>query len=493
MREEELIALQSQITTLRYGVTGCVLLIGFAAQQHGDRYLGWVVALALVPLVVLFSAIIWMGEYERVARAGHYIARLEGDISARLKRSGLRPLHWERWLREGGNAHSRLIGGHHRYLAIAGVFIGLLMAAVVMGLHFYWHKHSHDPNRHWLMPLAVVINAAILVTVFGYFRSSYERLRDYTAELEEPRRRVRQRVRMRLKLYTIFGVVGFVSAPVYSWPLGIARVLALEGPMGLENVPIYLIAWAVLGWMVLIPLISSRQLMRELLSERILPEQEIDPGKLQTLDRWKLLAEVTEWERERLRMVDSEELNAPSIGRNKHVIVTKDALDHREDFPGALAHEVGHHKLHHLHPLALSYSYLWPYLYFDERVMRRADKDTRFTPMRVMRVVGRVAFTVAALPGWLAWVILRWGSRTAEYDADRFACKSGHGRSLVRALRRHEKRQEERQPKCWRERVSMGWQRLEQGRAIGYLPVPNEHPTPSRRLKRVDKSLSPPD
>src|ERR1700749_2927660 len=85
VREEELIAVQGQISTLRYGVAGCVVLIGFVAQQHGDRYLGWPVSFALFPLVVLFSAAIWMGEYERGARAGHYVTGLEGRINALIE------------------------------------------------------------------------------------------------------------------------------------------------------------------------------------------------------------------------------------------------------------------------------------------------------------------------------------------------------------------------------------------------------------------------
>jgi Zn-dependent protease with chaperone function len=94
---------------------------------------------------------------------------------------------------------------------------------------------------------------------------------------------------------------------------------------------------------------------------------------------------------------------------------------------------------------------------------------------------------LAALPGWLAWVVLRLGWRTAEYDADRFACVSGHGDTLTAALHRHKEIWEKRQPERWRDRLGKGRERPPQGRGLGYLPVPNEHPTPERRLERLEE------
>lgn len=487
VREEELIAVQGQISTLRYGVAGCVVLIGFAAQQHGDRYLGWAVSLALVPLVVLFSAVIWMGEYERGARAGSYISELEARINAMLGPLGLsRPLRWEGWLREGGNAPSRLVGGHHRYLAIACVFIGFQIAAVVMGLHFYWHKHSDDPNRQWLVPVAVIVNLTILMMLLGYFRSSYERLRDYTTEPEEPQPTVRQRVRMRISLYLLFLAVGFISAPFFLGPLG-AWLWISGQTLVFESLPDFWVLVPAFLWMTVIPLVSSRGLMRELFARRILLEEKLDPETKEALGERGVLGQLTKWETDRLHMVASESLNAPSIGRKKHITVTTASLAEEGDLPGVLAHEVGHHRLHHLHSLSLSYLYMWPYLYFDDRLSRKRDRPGEKRKLR--RRVVRAVFSIAALPGWLAWVVLRVFWRTAEYDADRFACGSGHGETLAVALRKAEQAREQAQPKKWRDYLE-GWRcRLRQGRGLGLLPVPNEHPTPKRRLHRVENQL----
>lgn len=486
VRDEELIAIQGQISTLRYGVAGCVVLIGFAAQQHGDRYLGWAVSLALVPLVVLFSAVIWMGEYERGARAGSYVSELETRINAMLGQLGLsRPLRWEGWLREGGNAPSRLVGGHHRYLAIACVFIGFQIAAVVMGLHFYGLKHSDDPNRHWLIPVAVIVNLTILTMLLGYFRSSYERLRDYTTEPEEPRI-VRQRVRMRLNLYFLFLVVGFVSAPLFLGPIGVW--LWISGrTFAFESLPDFWVLSPFLLWMTVIPLVSSRGLMRELFDRRIVPEEKLDPNTRESLSRRGALGQLTKWEVDSLYLVDSKSLNAPSIGRKKHITVTTASLVDDEDLPGVLAHEVGHHRLHHLHPLSLSYLYLWPYLYFDDRFSRKRERpgEKRKFRSRLLRAL----FSVLALPGWLAWVALRVFWRTAEYDADRFACVSGHGENLAVALSKAERRREAERPKRAKGYWELCRNRLHEGRGLGLLPVPNEHPTPARRLHRVKSQL----
>jgi len=484
VREEELIAVQGQISTLRYGVAGCVVLIGFAAQQHGDRYLGWAVSLALVPLVVLFSAVIWMGEYERGARAGSYVSELETRINAMLGLLGAsRPLRWEGWLREGGNAPSRLVGGHHRYLAIASVFIGFQIAAVVMGLHFYWHKHSEDPSRHWLIPVAVIVNLTILMMLLGYFRSSYERLRDYTTGPGEPRPIVRQRVRMRISLYLLLLAVGFISTPFFVGPFGVwlwvsGKTLVFEGlPDFWVLVPAFL-------WMTVIPLVSSRGLMRELFDKRLLPEGKLDPRLKKELGERGVLGQLTDWEADRLHTVSTAFPNAPSIGRTKRITVTTASLAEEGDLPGLLAHEVGHHRLHHLHSLNLSYLYLWPYLYFDDRFARKRGRPGERRKLR--RWVARVGFSIVALPGWLAWVVLRIFWRTAEYDADRFACVARHGETLATALHKAEQRREEAQPRRWRDYLDRYRRRLRYGRSLGLLPVPNEHPTPERRLRRVE-------
>lgn len=487
MRQEELVAMQSQISTLRYGITGCVVLIGVAAQSATDQYLGWAIALALVPLVVLFSAVIWMGEYERMARAGHYVGLLEADINRNRVNESWLPLRWESWLRAGGSTQSRIIGGHHRYLAIACAFIGFHTAAVVMGTHFYWHRHSHDPSRRWLIPVALAINFGILLTLLGYFRSSYERLRGFAGESADPKRVVRQRLRMRVRLYSLLGAVSFISAPIYSWPLGIIGVASLNNGGWFGHLSAYWIALPTVIWMAVVPLVASRSVMHELLGRRVLLEEELSKSTLAILEGGGLLNQLTEWEKTRLRVVLSDEANAPAIGRSKNVTVTRDAVENKPSFPGALAHELAHHRLHHLHPLALSYLYLWPYLYYDDEVLRLTSGKDRGRALRLIGVLGRTLFTLAAVPGWLAWMLLRWGWRTAEYDADRFAYMSGNGEMLEAVLLRHQARRQARRPRRWRDRVQMGMDRVEQGRALGYLPIPNEHPSPGRRLKRLKR------
>lgn len=514
VRKEELVGMQSQIGTLRYGITGCVLLIGLAAQQHNDRYLGWALALALVPLVILFSAVIWMGEYERMARAGHYVGILERRINRKARSRepdyggngpggstagedstgrngpggngalGDGPLGWERWLREGGSAQSRIVGGHHRYLAIASVFLGLHLTAVAMGLHFYWHQHANDPSHKWLIPIALIANTAILLMLVGYFRSSYERLRDFASDPDERRPPVRQRMRMRVRLYGVFLAVGFLSTPIFLWPLGVLGVRLVDRIGAVGDVPGYWIALPVALWMAGIPLVASHGMMRELLSQRVESDEELGERERIKLQRGGALSHLSGWEREHLSVARSQEPNAPSIGHGKTIAITRGALADEESLPGTLAHEVGHRRLQHLHPLALSYLYLWLYFYYDDRVTRRTTRPSDSRLVRTAHHTVRAIFTLVALPGWLAWVALRWGWRTAEYDADRYACMSGVGPALEAALLKHERSQSPR-PARLREWLRWSAARIERGSALGYLPVPDEHPSPRRRLKHL--------
>jgi Zn-dependent protease with chaperone function len=376
------------------------------------------------------------------------------------------------------------VGGQHRYLAVASVFIAFHIAAVVMGLHFYWHEHSHDPSRNWLMPTAILINLGILVTVLVYFRSSYERLRDFAAEPWQTRRAVRLRLRIRLRLYAILVLVGLVTS-LWLWPVGYLAVSLLNAAGWVGHVQFYWTPALLPVWVIVVPLVASRAVMHELLGGRLTPEHELTSADRAALSRSSASAMITDWETTRLRVIPSSGLNAPSMGRNKNIAVTSDAISDEQTLRGALSHELGHHRLHHLRPLALSYLYLWPYMWFDEDLARLSDlrDDGRVTAL-AHRVV-RAGWTVLALPGWIAWCLLRWLWRTAEYDADRFACQSEHGSALEAALRRHDASHKEQRPARWQDRVRKGWDRVGERRALGYLPIPNEHPSPERRIRKL--------
>ncbi|HYM45096.1 MAG TPA: M48 family metalloprotease [Solirubrobacteraceae bacterium] len=506
VRQEEITSMQSYVSTLRYGVTGCVVLIGVAAQQHGDRYLGWAIALALVPLVVLFSAVVWMGEYERMARAGHYVAMLEGRISSRCQ-SLSPPLHWESWLREGGITQSRIVGGLHRYITITGLLIAFQVASVVMGLHFYWHSHPKEKSNEWVIPVAVAINYIILVTLLGYFRSCYERLRDFTSEPEEhkselssrPRpaerkQKVRPRLRIRVSLYLLFGLVGLISTPWFFWPLSLWLRSWLNQVDGFPHVELIWIGLPAAIWMTVVPLLAPRGVMRELLYRRIVHDEKPTPEQstqLAALKEAGLLSQLTEWDKDQLRVVESDALNAPAVGRHRHFAVTTDALAHEDTLPGTLAHELGHQRLQHIRPLVLSYLYMWPYLYYDDKSWGLGRGERSHGMAKLLRRPARLLFTAGSVSGWLAWVVLRLGWRTAEYDADRFACQSGNRDTLVQALERHKRPRDAKREESWQKRLQEGlasaWLRVEGPRSLGYLPIPNEHPSPERRLKRLDR------
>ncbi len=482
VREEELGAVQAHVTTLRYGITGCALAVGVAIQQHQDRYLGWMIALALVPLLVLFSAVIWMGEYERMARASHYVAMLEARINERFVGIHPPPLRWGSWLQEGWIGRSRITGGLHRYVMIIVIFLGLEVVATVFGLHFYWHRHFSDPARRWVIPAAVLFDTSMLVVLLIYFRSSYERLRAFADRTDEGQPAIRRRLRMRLRLYGLFLLVGFLSVPLFAWPLGVLGTRVAHAPTYAAAVPVLL-------WMLLLPLIAHRDLMRELLVGRIAAAESLTAGQQSLIDDEQNASQLTAWEQDRVRVVKINGLNAPAIGRHG-VTVTTMALSDPDTLPGALAHEVAHHRLRHLRAHRLSYLYLWPYLYYDDRVRRFATRNRTSSLSRAFARVVRIGWTLVALPGWVAWVVLRWGWRTAEYDADRFArSRDAHRAALEEALDREALRHQQWRLRPRDERLRDIWRalkdRVAEQRALGYLPVPNEHPSPRRRLRRL--------
>lgn len=180
LRQEVLTALQTHLSTLRYGITAASVLTGLAVQLK-ESYLGAVIALVVVPLVIVFAAVTWMGEFERMARAGRFIAELEIRVNGHFPLCGRAPpLQWETWLREGDPDTSRQARARHRYFAILMVFIALDVIAVGIGLTEAAHQLHGARAEKWLaMFAASLFNVIVISGLVLYFRTSYARLREY--------------------------------------------------------------------------------------------------------------------------------------------------------------------------------------------------------------------------------------------------------------------------------------------------------------------------
>jgi hypothetical protein len=463
IRAESMAALQSHLATLRYGLAGIVVLIGLALREHKEP-LGWGIALTIVPILVLFVAIMWMGEYERMARAGRYLADFEARINGPFDDRGEEaPMKWENWLRNKGPEKSHQAGARHRYFFIYLIFFVMEILTLVIGWHSLleyldktvWHAHVHSrPNEEnrWLIPFFVSVNVAMAVIVAAYFRSSFERLREYATAPGELDRPVRRRLRVRAWLWISLLLVALASLPWPVWAVWICAVV-----WHIPNFLLYGSTGFAFLWIVGIPLMAPESIVRPLLEKFVMRTRELTPGEQDTikealdakadpgedkasvesyLDKDVTGGEFTLTMRDdeiaHIEVVDAIEPNASAVAREGVTVTCWACLDTDRCRP-LLTHEIAHHRLKHLRVLALMHLYLWPYLYCANKrqlpkVVWRGPRQKKLREA-LLPIVWTFGFT-----GWCTLRVLRVTGRVVEHDADRYVCNCGLGDQLLEVL-----------------------------------------------------------
>lgn len=167
MREESLAAIERQHSILKFGFAGISLLLGFAARIISDPLAAACAYLVIAPLAIDFIVVLWLGEVERMERAGAYLADLESIVRERyFPEDDVAPLGWETWLREGGHDLSRLVGGHYAHFALFGV-LGIF--SVVIGI---WILASNE-DYGATYALALTAPALLLLAALLWWQKRY--------------------------------------------------------------------------------------------------------------------------------------------------------------------------------------------------------------------------------------------------------------------------------------------------------------------------------
>ena len=161
LRAEILLAMTSRNTILSYAlaVVG-VLYSGVAAMAVAkvDSFLPGITLIMVVPSVCLFSLFIWLGEYQRMHRAGGHIIQLENRIR---DDKGNKILTWESNLREQKK--------HMRYPYDTTILMLVLISLFSMIIGYYLMV-----NREiWMLIVGIVP----LVVVYVYSISRMTELR----------------------------------------------------------------------------------------------------------------------------------------------------------------------------------------------------------------------------------------------------------------------------------------------------------------------------
>ena len=159
LRAESLEALRRQATTLQVGLALIGVLVAAGLNVYGEvaDYVTFVLFGLLVPAVSLTVLMMWLGEVERMGRAGYFLTGIEKKLNFDTNPLSMQ---WENWLREM-NRRGRISTWH--YAAIPGMFIGLTVFSLILSI-----PSGLVALQFWLF-VAVYFMVAIITTSAGIF------------------------------------------------------------------------------------------------------------------------------------------------------------------------------------------------------------------------------------------------------------------------------------------------------------------------------------
>jgi hypothetical protein len=168
LRQESLEAINRQLQILGLGTTASGVVLGLGVKASAGSATAAVLLVFFSPLLDLLVAILWLGEMERMVRAGRHIATLEQRISAEFPEQPP-PLDWEQSLRQHAAARRRLLSV---YRSIFGILLLLGLVAAILG------NIGLIEHASWLVWVPTsALDLAILLTLTRLFIVTEYRLR----------------------------------------------------------------------------------------------------------------------------------------------------------------------------------------------------------------------------------------------------------------------------------------------------------------------------
>jgi hypothetical protein len=167
LRSEAVTARDAQLSVLRLAVPLLAALIGLGVTLRSESWGGLLLGIT-VPVIVILTFELWIGEIQRSIRAGAVVAAIEHRLGDLFKDSGLGPpMGWEKWLRSSTPAgwpntpttSQQKKDSVVRALVISGFLLLIAIGSYVLGLHFLWH----DDHRTTMYVVATVMGISLLL------------------------------------------------------------------------------------------------------------------------------------------------------------------------------------------------------------------------------------------------------------------------------------------------------------------------------------------
>lgn len=137
LRDESLQAIDRQVRVLGLGTTASGVVLGLGVKAGISSPTATVLLVGFTPLLALFVCVLWLGEMERMVRAGAHIAKLERRISDRIDQHDP-AMTWETSLRIDQPARRRVLTVYRAVFAILTLLATL--GSVLGGLGIAWRS-----------------------------------------------------------------------------------------------------------------------------------------------------------------------------------------------------------------------------------------------------------------------------------------------------------------------------------------------------------------
>lgn len=169
LRQESLQAIDRQHRVLALGTATSGVLLGVGVRAASGSLVAAILLNVLMPLLGAFVVLLWLGEFERMVRAGAHIAQLESRVASRFPAEPP-PLTWETALREGDDDRRRI---RRLYPTIFAVIVFVLGATgAVAGLV------GLVEAKHWLAAgVAVLGDLAVVLYIWRVYLGTELRAR----------------------------------------------------------------------------------------------------------------------------------------------------------------------------------------------------------------------------------------------------------------------------------------------------------------------------
>jgi hypothetical protein len=192
LRSEAVTARDAQLSVLRLGVALVAALIGLGVTLRSENFLGGILLSIVVPVFVILTFELWIGEIQRSVRAGAVVAAIEERLANIFRHEGLAPpMGWELWLRsrphnpswpDSPRASQQQRDSVIRALVISGFLFFIALGSCILGIHFLWHDKYRAATY---ITGSVVGIGLVLLVVRAFFAMRGIRHRDAVPSSDE--------------------------------------------------------------------------------------------------------------------------------------------------------------------------------------------------------------------------------------------------------------------------------------------------------------------